>query len=41
MLDELKDILSELYYQYGITESIVRLSQLIDELIYKEQVKNR
>ena len=41
MLDELKDILSELYYQYGITKSIVRLSQLIDVLVYQEQVKNR
>ena len=41
MLDELKDILSELYFQYGLTESILRLSQLIDKLIYQEQVKNR
>ena len=41
MLDELKDILSELYFQYGITESTVRLSQLIDVSVYQEQVKNR
>ena len=41
MLDELKEILSNLYMQYGLNNDILRLSQLIDELIYKEQVKNR
>ena len=40
MLDELKEILSNLYMQYGLNNDILRLSQLIDELIYKEQVKN-
>lgn len=39
MLDELKIILSDLYSQYGLTESILRLSQLIDGLVYQEQVK--
>ena len=33
MLDELKDILSSLYCQLGLTDDILRLSQVIDELI--------
>ena len=37
MLDELKDILNKLYLQYGATDDIVRLSQLIDRLINQEQ----
>ena len=37
MLDELKDILNSLYCQYGATDDIVRLSQLIDRLINQEQ----
>jgi len=40
MLDELKEILSSLYCQLGLTDDILRLSQVIDELIYKE-MKNR
>ena len=36
MLDELKDILSSLYCQLGLTEDILRLSQVIDELINQE-----
>lgn len=41
MLDELKDILSSLYMRYGLTGDTLRLSQLIDKLIYQEQVKKR
>ena len=37
MLDELKDILNKLYLQYGATDDIVRLSQVIDKLINQEQ----
>ena len=37
MLDELKDILNSLYCQYGATDDIVRLSQLLDRLINQEQ----
>ena len=37
MLDELKDILNKLYLQYGATDDIVRLSQLLDRLINQEQ----
>ena len=33
MLDELKDILSSLYCQLGLTDDVLRLSQVIDELI--------
>ena len=33
MLDELKEILSSLYCQLGLTDDILRLSQVIDELI--------
>lgn len=36
MLDELKEILSSLYCQLGLTEDILRLSQVIDELINQE-----
>ena len=37
MLDELKDILNSLYLRYGVTDDIVRLSQIIDRLINQEQ----
>ena len=37
MLNELKDILNKLYLQYGATDDIVRLSQLLDRLINQEQ----
>ena len=36
MLDELKEILSSLYCQLGLTEDILKLSQVIDELINQE-----
>lgn len=36
MLDELKSILNELYCKYGLTEQTLRLSQVIDILIYQE-----
>ena len=35
MLDELKFILSSLYCQLGLTSEVLRLSQVIDELIIK------
>ena len=35
-LDELKDILGELFIKYGLTSEVVRLSEVIDELINKE-----
>ena len=36
MLDELKDILANLFSRYGLTKEVIRLSQVIDELINKE-----
>ena len=36
MLDELKEILSSLYCQLGLTDDVLRLSQVIDELINQE-----
>lgn len=36
MLDELKEILSSLYCQLGLTEDVLRLSEVIDELINQE-----
>lgn len=36
MLDELKEILSNLYMQHGLTNDVLRLSQVIDILIYQE-----
>ena len=36
LLNVLKEILSSLYCQLGLTDDILRLSQVIDELIYQE-----
>ena len=36
MLEELKDILAELFYRHGLTPEVIRLSQLIDKLINQE-----
>lgn len=36
MLDELKQILNNLYVKYGLTDDILRLSQFIDKLIVGE-----
>lgn len=36
MLDELKQILGNLYSKYGLTDDVLRLSQFIDELIVGE-----
>ena len=36
MLDELKEILSSLYCQLGLTDDVLRLSQVIDGLINQE-----
>ena len=36
MLEELQAILSNLYAQYGLTGEVLRLSQLLDILIYQE-----
>lgn len=36
LLNVLKEILSSLYCQLGLTEDVLRLSQAIDELIIKE-----
>lgn len=36
MLEELQTILSNLYVQYGLTDDTLRLSQVLDKLIYQE-----
>lgn len=36
MLEELQSILSNLYCRYGLTGEVLRLSQLLDILIYQE-----
>ena len=36
LLEQLKAILSNLYAQYGLTEDVLMLSQLIDKLINQE-----
>lgn len=36
MLEELQAILSNLYVQYGLTDDTLRLSQVLDKLIYQE-----
>lgn len=40
ILDELKSILSNLYATHGLNNEILRLSKVIDILIYQE-MKNR
>lgn len=39
MLEELKDILGNLYMRYGLTDDTLKLSQLVDKLVYQEQFK--
>lgn len=36
MLNELKQILNNLYVKYGLTDDVLRLSQFIDKLIVGE-----
>ena len=36
LLEQLREILNSLYAKYGLTSEVVRLSQLIDELINQE-----
>ena len=36
MLEELRKILNSLYVRYGLTSEVVRLSEVIDELINQE-----
>ena len=37
VIDELQDILSELYFKYGKDNEIIRLSYIIDSFIVKRQ----
>ena len=41
MLDELKILVSELYELYGATTQVVKLSQILDELIVEAQKNNQ
>lgn len=41
MLEELKEILSNLYAQYGLTDDTLKLSQVLDVLINNEIRKNK
>ena len=38
MLDEMKDILGNLFVQYGLTDDILRLSQVVDVLLNEEVI---
>lgn len=38
IIEELKIILSDLYFKYGRDEEVVRLSQILDKLIVKKQL---
>lgn len=38
IMRELQDILGELYVKNGTTDEVVRLSQIIDELIVRKQL---
>ncbi|EOU1974297.1 hypothetical protein E6V34_05880 [Clostridium perfringens] len=35
--NELKDLLAGLYQKYGCTQEVIQLSNIIDEIIVKEQ----
>ena len=41
MLDELKILVGELYALYGATTQVVKLSQILDELIVEAQKNNQ
>ena len=41
MLDELKILVGELYELYGATTQVVKLSQILDELIVEAQKNNQ
>ena len=36
LLEQLREILNSLYVKYGLTGEVVRLSEVIDELINQE-----
>ena len=38
VLDELRIILSDLYYKHGISDEVIQLSQIIDKLIVQKQI---
>ena len=40
LIDELKDIVGRMFEKYGLTEEVLRLSQLLDLLIEDEQEGN-
>ncbi len=40
LIDELKDIVGKMFEKYGLTEEVLRLSQLLDLLIEDEQEGN-
>ena len=40
LIDELRDIVGKMYEKYGLTEEVLRLSQLLDLLLEEEQEGN-
>ena len=38
VLNELRIILSDLYYKHGIADEVIQLSQIIDKLIVQKQI---
>lgn len=40
MIQELSDLLGALMAKYGWTEEVQRLSEILDQLVYEEQLKN-
>ena len=41
MLEELQKVVGELYQLYGATTQVVKLSQILDELIVEAQNNNK
>ena len=40
MIQEVADLLGALYAKYGWTEEVQKLSEILDDLVYEEQLKN-
>ena len=40
MIKELGELLGVLFAKYGWTEEVQKLSEILDQLVYEEQLKN-
>lgn len=40
MIQDIADLLGTLFSKYGWTEEVQKLSEILDQLVYEEQLKN-